>query len=187
MDVNTGSAKISGHDHMIKMVNCEAAMTLAREIRLRNLAGLIVIDFIKMRKAKHREVVLETLRNAVLDDPQQVFIGGFTRFGLVEVTRRRRGPSLSAFLCGKPSPPEKSPATAALEALRRLRHQASLAPEANFTLKTSEIMLHILECELAQALSDVRNQIGGRFKVECSKTRATNTYFIECAAGDGNA
>ena len=61
---------------MIRNVNCEAAIVFGQQIRLRNLSGLIIIDFVSMRITSHQEVVLETLRRAVADDPQQPFGGG---------------------------------------------------------------------------------------------------------------
>jgi len=76
-------------------VNLEAAAEIARQLRLRNLGGIIVIDFIDMKSARSRVRVTEALAAALVDDPAPCQIGAMSRFGLVEMTRRRRGPSLS--------------------------------------------------------------------------------------------
>lgn len=76
-------------------VNLEAAAEIARQLRLRNLGGIIVIDFIDVKSARARARVTEALAAALADDPAPCQIGAMSRFGLVEMTRRRRGPSLS--------------------------------------------------------------------------------------------
>jgi ribonuclease G len=79
-------------------VNLEAAPAIAQQIRLRNLAGAVVIDFINMRSAYDRDKVHASLAEALRDDPVPTQLYGFTRLGLFELTRARRGPSLAAEL-----------------------------------------------------------------------------------------
>ena len=186
VDVNTGGAAGNNRDQMILSVNCTAAKVFARHMQLRNLSGLIVIDFVTMRNTKHQKNVLETFRKAVADDPQQPFIGGFTKFGLLEMTRRRRGPSLSASLCEKSSGPEKSLVTAGLDALREILEEAFLAPASHFSLRVSEEMLRIFENDLATALKDVENKIGGRLKLKSFPAIKPNTYLIQSKPGSSH-
>ena len=90
IDVDAGAAR----DPL--RTNREAAAAAAREIRLRNLGGLIVVDFITLGDGATRRRVLADLREALADDPLNAQLGdGFTRFGLVEVARRRRGRPLA--------------------------------------------------------------------------------------------
>jgi Ribonuclease G/E len=95
IDVDTGSDSSSRSlEETALRVNAEAAAEIARQLRLRDLKGLIVVGFVPMRAAAHRERVLAALKRACAADPAGVAVGGFTRFGLVELIRRRtRGPS----------------------------------------------------------------------------------------------
>lgn len=78
--------------------NLEAAAELPRQLRLRNIGGVVVADFIGMKRRQHREEVLAALRAAARDDPASVRISGISALGLVEIARARSGPSLSAQL-----------------------------------------------------------------------------------------
>ncbi len=79
-------------------VNLEAAPAIAQQLRLRNMAGAVVIDFITMRSAYDRDKVQAALAEALKDDPVPTQIYGFTRLGLFELTRARRGATLAAQL-----------------------------------------------------------------------------------------
>ncbi len=92
VDVDAGA----GQNHL--QVNIHAAKALARQLRLRNIGGVVVADFITLRVAAEREKLLAALRRAVRDDPAGVEVFGLSRLGLVEMTRQRRAPSL-AELC----------------------------------------------------------------------------------------
>ena len=77
-------------------VNLDAAPAIAQQLRLRNLAGAVVIDFVTMRSAYDRDKVQAALAEAVKDDPVPTQLYGFTRLGLFELTRARRGATLAA-------------------------------------------------------------------------------------------
>ena len=79
-------------------VNLEAAPAIAQQLRLRNIAGAVVIDFVTMRSAYDRDKVQAALAEALANDPVPTQIYGFTRLGLFELTRARRGPTLAAQL-----------------------------------------------------------------------------------------
>jgi ribonuclease G len=79
-------------------VNLEAAPAIAQQLRLRNIAGAVVIDFITMRSAYDRDKVQAALAEAVRDDPVPTQLYGFTRLGLFELTRARRGATLAGQL-----------------------------------------------------------------------------------------
>ena len=90
IDVNSG--KYVGKDSLEDTafaVNCEAALEIARQLRLRDVGGIIVIDFIDMERPEKREALLEALREALRDDPSRVHVEGITSLGLVEMTRKR--------------------------------------------------------------------------------------------------
>lgn len=124
IDVNTArNTTGSSPEVSILATNLEAAVEVARQIRLRDLAGLIVIDFVHMDDAVARERVLEALRSALADDPSPVRVAGFSDLGLVELSRRRTRPSLTGELgalcpdCGGTGS-VRAPLTTALAALR---------------------------------------------------------------------
>jgi ribonuclease E/ribonuclease G len=79
-------------------VNLEAAPAIAQQLRLRNLGGAVVIDFVTMRSAYDRDKVQAALAEALADDPVPTQLYGFTRLGLFELTRARRGATLAAEL-----------------------------------------------------------------------------------------
>lgn len=81
-------------------VNMEAAGAVARALRARNLSGLIIADFMRMKAAQDRQKVLTALTAAAAHDPAGLRVGGFTGLGLVEMTRARRGPALEDALRG---------------------------------------------------------------------------------------
>ncbi|MCH8104100.1 MAG: Rne/Rng family ribonuclease [Proteobacteria bacterium] len=95
IDVNSARAtRGSDIEETAKMTNLEAADEIARQLRIRDLGGLIVIDFIDMMQNKNQREVETRLRNAVYDDRARVQIGRISRFGLLEMSRQRLRPSL---------------------------------------------------------------------------------------------
>ena len=101
IDVNTGrytGSRTQSQEETVTMTNIEAAQEIARQIRLRNIGGIIVIDFIDMKKAKNRAKVLEALTRSVKGDKAKIKIWPITRLGLVEMTRERKRESLFALL-----------------------------------------------------------------------------------------
>ena len=83
-------------------INVEAAKTIARQIRLRNLSGIIIIDFIDMKQSEHRDQVVQALRNYVKNDRIKTTVLGMTRLGLVEMTRKKVKNPLSDFVTTYP-------------------------------------------------------------------------------------
>jgi len=95
IDINSARAtKGSDIEDTAKLTNLEAADEIARQLRIRDLGGLIVIDFIDMMQNKNQREVESRLRNAVYDDRARVQIGRISRFGLLEMSRQRLRPSL---------------------------------------------------------------------------------------------
>ncbi|HEY8249037.1 MAG TPA: ribonuclease G [Burkholderiales bacterium] len=100
IDVNTGGFVGSRNfDDTVFKTNLEAAQAIARQLRLRNLGGIIILDFIDMESPEHRAAVLDELRRAVARDRTRITLNGFTALGLVEMTRKRTRESLAHVLC----------------------------------------------------------------------------------------
>lgn len=96
IDVNSGKmASESGIEATALKTNLEAAMEVGRQLRLRDLGGLVVIDFIDMRDRKNIREVEQQLRNALKDDKAKVSVGRISQFGLMEMSRQRLKPTLS--------------------------------------------------------------------------------------------
>lgn len=130
IDVNTG--KFVGSRDLqdtVFRLNCEAAREIARQVRLRDIGGIIVIDFIDMQSEENRQKLVEVLREAFRRDRNKVNVAGLTSLGLVEMTRKRMRTPLSAGLqracpccggTGRVLQPEHT-ARRALRDVRRLR------------------------------------------------------------------
>lgn len=102
IDINTGA--FVGHRNLEETIfntNIEATQAIARQLRLRNLGGIIIIDFIDMVEANHQRRVLYNLEVALAKDRAKTKIHGFTELGLVEMTRKRTRESLEHILCGE--------------------------------------------------------------------------------------
>lgn len=100
VDINTGA--FVGHrnlDETIFNTNIEATQAIARQLRLRNLGGIIIIDFIDMNNDEHRRRVLHSLELALSKDRVKTTINGFSQLGLVEMTRKRTRESIEHVLC----------------------------------------------------------------------------------------
>ena len=100
IDVNTGAyiGKTSFADTVLK-INIEAAHAIARQLRLRNLGGIVIIDFIDMNNEEHQQIVLSNLNQALRYDRAKNNVYGFTSLGLVEMTRKRTRDSVAKTLC----------------------------------------------------------------------------------------
>ena len=100
VDVNTGGyVGVRNFDDTIFKTNLEAAHAIARQLRVRNLGGIIVVDFIDMEREDHRLEVLAEMRRQLARDRVKTMCGGFSQLGLVEMTRKRSRESLAHTLC----------------------------------------------------------------------------------------
>ena len=99
IDVNSGKNVAAGHREATAFsTNCETAEVCVKQIRLRNLSGIIIIDFIDMEEDKHRRQVLELLRKGFEEDKNKTIIYPFTELSLVQIARRRRGKPVTEFI-----------------------------------------------------------------------------------------
>ncbi len=101
IDVNSGSTKGENFEQVVLKTNLEAVKEIALQLRLRNIGGIIVIDFIDMEKEEHRKNVYNTLKEAVKLDKAKIKIWPITDVGLIEMTRQRKSESILSFLSDK--------------------------------------------------------------------------------------
>jgi ribonuclease G len=158
VDVNTGGfVGARNFDDTIFKTNLEAAQSIARQLRLRNLGGIIIVDFIDMESAEHRSAVLEEFRKALSRDHTKMTVNGFTTLGLVEMTRKRTRESLAHLLC-EPCPTcggrgeVKTARTVAYEILRELLREARQFNAREFRVLAAPNVIDLFLEEESQAL-----------------------------------
>ncbi len=183
IDVNVAGTAAGGREQSSLKTNLEAADEIARQIRLRNLSGLLVIDFVSMKSKGNGAKLLDAVRAAVASDPQQVFVGGFTRFGLLEMTRKRGRPSLATML-GRPcavcggSGHGLSPETIAYSALDRLAQEAGHEPSQEFELITGQAIADVLSGSLGGALGALEQRLGRTLTIRVEPKMADDGFEI---------
>jgi len=184
IDVNTGSAGSGGREQTALDVNREAAAEIARQVRIRNLSGLLVIDFIRMRRDKNRDTVLSAFRQALTEDAQQPQVIGFTALGLVEMTRRCQGASLSKIVCLDPADGYvKSPLTTALEALRGVLREAAAKAAAELVLEVSPVVARALSGAALTAFEATKMRLGGGLKIVSAESLASDAFRVKRGGG----
>lgn len=174
IDVNTGG--YVGHRNLEETIfktNLEAATAIARQLRLRNLGGIIIIDFIDMEDAEHRRQVLRVLEKSLERDHAKNKLTGVTELGLVQLTRKRTRESLEQILC-EPCPTcqgrgmLKTPETICYEIFREiLREERAYSPDIYMVLASQAVVDRLLDEESA-AVADLEIFIDKtiRFQVE---------------------
>lgn len=154
IDINTG--KFVGEktlEDTITLTNMEAAKEIAYQLKLRNIGGLIIIDFIDMQDSSDRKKVTEALHAAFADDKGRVKFTEISEFGLVEMTRKRTSESLTQLLCETCTHCQgrgivRSTETTAYEILRELKRQLEIIEGVDVTLRANpKVAKHLKELE----------------------------------------
>ena len=153
-------------------INSKAMPSIARQLRLRNIAGAIVIDALKMGSGDDRNRVLMRLRETLKGDPGACHVLGMTNLGLIEITRTRIGPSLGERLQAGYVRPVSAPEAIALAALRQVIRTAAATPAGGYRLMVPPGVADLLEGSLKPALADASRHVGQlvllRDRVNCS-------------------
>ncbi len=159
VDVNTGGF-VGGRsfDDTIFKTNLEASQVIARQLRLRNLGGIIIIDFIDMESEEHKHAVLNEFKKALARDRTRMTVNGFTQLGLVEMTRKRTRESLAHVLC-EPCPvcagrgELKTAQTVCYQVLRELLREARQFDAREFRILASQHVIDMFLDEESQSLA----------------------------------
>jgi len=172
IDVNTG--RFVGHRNLedtIFRTNLEAAHCIARQIRLRNIGGIIILDFIDMQDENHRQQVLHTLQQCLDNDPVKTSISGITELGLVEMTRKRTTECLQKLLC-EPCPEcrgrgyVKTVESLAFELFREITRAVRQFKTGNvLVLANPELIDHIID-EQHLGLQELEENLGKRIRFQ---------------------
>ena len=179
IDVNTGGfVGLRNFDDTIFKTNLEAAQVIARQLRLRNLGGIIIVDFIDMENEEHRAAVLDEFQKALARDRTRMTLNGFTELGLVEMTRKRTRESLAHVLC-EPCPTcagrgeVKTARTVCYEILREILREARAFNAREFRVLASQSVIDLFLEEESQSLAMLGDFIGKpvSMQVETSYTQ----------------
>lgn len=174
IDVNTGA--FVGHRNLEETIfktNLEAATAIARQLRLRNLGGIIIIDFIDMHDSEHQRQVLRTLEKMLERDNTKTSLTGVSELGLVEMTRKRTRESLGQSLCVACPVCEgrgtlKSPETVCYEIFREILREVRAYNTEEIVVLASQLVIDRLLDEESSNVADLEEFIGRtiKFKVE---------------------
>ena len=163
IDVNSGGAGGSARELALS-TNMEAVVEAARHIRLRNMAGVIVIDLMAMRSKDSEKKVVDAMRRALSDDPARPRLHGITSTGLLEITRPRKRPPLSNILCAPcaecPSGRGLSALSIGLGALDAVLTEVRSSPALMPTLVAHPDVIKALEQDAPGALSEMETRLG---------------------------
>jgi ribonuclease G len=184
VDVNTGG--YVGHRNLEETIfktNLEAAQAIARQLRLRNLGGIIIIDFIDMSDEEHKRQVLRALEKHLEKDHAKTQISEVSVLGLVEMTRKRTRESLEHILCetcptcdGRAS--LKTPETVCYEIFREILREARQYDAQQLLVLASQEVVDLLLDEESDSLADLEAFIGKPIKFQVESLYTQEQYDV---------
>ena len=184
VDVNTGGF-VGGRsfDDTIFKTNLEAAQVIARQLRLRNLGGIIIVDFIDMDNEDHKESVLGELKKNISRDRTRLTLNGFTALGLVEMTRKRTRESLAHVLC-EPCPmcqgrgEVKTAQTVCYEILREILRSARQFDAKEYRILASQKVIDLFLDEESQSMAQLGDFIGKPISLQVETQYSQEIYDV---------
>lgn len=184
VDVNTGA--FVGHRNLeetILKTNLEAAQAIARQLRLRNLGGIIIIDFIDMKEESHRSQVLRALEKALERDHTRSQVCEVSRLGLVEMTRKRTRESLEHVLC-EPCPTcsgrglLKSAETVCYEMFREILREARQFDARELLVLAAQDVVDLLLDEESSSLAELQEFIGVPIRLQVEQLYTQEQFDV---------
>jgi ribonuclease G len=187
VDVNTGGyVGYRNLEETIFRTNLEAAVAIARQLRVRNLGGIIIIDFIDMQDAEHRRALLAAFEEALSADRAQTHIANISPLGLVEMTRKRTRESLEHVLCG--TCPQcggrgvvRTPETVCHEIFRELVRQSRQFQSQELLVLAHQDVVDRLQEEEAPVLAELEAQIGRPIRLQSEPLYGIDQYDVVLA------
>ncbi len=184
IDVNTGGfVGARNFDDTIFKTNLEAAQAIARQLRLRNLGGIVIVDFIDMSREHHREQVLAEFRKQLARDRVKTSAGGFSPLGLVEMTRKRTRESLAHMLC-EPCVAcggqgiVKTARSAAYDVMREILREARQFTPREFRIVAAPQVIELLLDEESQHLAGLSDFIGKPISLQSEPAMGQGQFDI---------
>ncbi|HET9114393.1 MAG TPA: ribonuclease G [Burkholderiales bacterium] len=184
IDVNTGGfVGARNFDDTIFKTNLEAAQTIARQLRLRNLGGMIIVDFIDMDNRDHQQEVFLEFKKALSRDPTRTSIHDFSPLGLIEMTRKRTRESLAHILC-EPCPmcqgrgEVKTAKTICYEILREIVREARQFNAKAYRILASQVVIDLFLDEESQNLAQLGDFIAKPVSLQVESAYSQEQYDI---------
>jgi len=184
VDVNTGGfVGRKNLEETLFKTNLEAAQGIARQLRLRNIGGIIIIDFIDMADPEHKRQVLRALEKALARDRTTTFVTEMSPLGLVEVTRKRARESLEQIIC-EPCPTcrgrgvVKTPRTVCYEIFREILREARQFEGAEYLVLASQIVVDMLLDDEAANLAELQGFIGKPVHLQVENSYPQHEYDV---------
>lgn len=184
VDVNTGGF-VGGKnfDDTIFKTNLEAAQAISRQLRLRNLGGIVILDFIDMEDQGHKETVLAELKKALSRDRTRMTVNGFTQLGLVEMTRKRTRDSLAHQLCESCPTCQsrgnvRTARTICYEILREILREARQFNPKEFRILASQAVVDLFLEEESQHLAMLGDFVGKPISLSVEAVYSQEQYDI---------
>ncbi|MEO0575859.1 MAG: ribonuclease G [Pseudomonadota bacterium] len=184
VDVNTGGFVGSrNQEDTLYRTNLEAAVAIARQLRLRNLGGIIILDFIDMVEVSHRDKVLEALQRALANDHAKNQVMPVSALGLIEMTRKRTRESLEHILCdacptcdGRGS--VKSPQTVCYEIFREILRQHRQFSFDEILILAHQDVIELLLDEESDGLAEIGETIDKNVRLQTENFYAPDQYDV---------
>jgi ribonuclease G len=188
IDVNSGSftgrGRGAGLEETITKTNLEAAAEVVNQLRLRDIGGIIVIDFIDMARARNRDAVMKTLRKALDEDRTKTFTAEISRLGLVEMTRQNVTEGVREIMTRSCPVCEgagviRSEETIAIDLVRKLREVAAERPDSEaFLVQINPRVTAELTSSGGRMLHELEEQTGRSFHFEGSEGLALDHFAV---------
>jgi ribonuclease G len=184
VDVNSGSfVGRRNADETVFRTNLEAARALARQLRLRNLGGIIMVDFIDMADPEHRRQLQHTLQQVLQPDPGRTTFNGMSELGLVALTRKRSGESLQHILCEdcpicQGSGALKSVRTVCCEIFREISRAAARCDAAELVVLASPPVVNLLQDEESASLAELESASGKTIRLRAEPLYSQEYFDI---------
>ena len=184
VDVNTGGyVGARNFDDTVYRTNLEAAQSIARQLRLRNLGGIVIVDFIDMVREGHQEAVLSEFRKQISRDRVKTMVGGFSQLGLVEMTRKRTRESLAQML-SEPCPScsgkgvVKTARSVCYDVLREILREARAFNPREFRVVAAPQVIELFLDEERQHLAGLSDFIGKPISLQSEGSMTQEQYDI---------
>ena len=184
IDVNTGGfVGARNFDETIFKTNLEAAGAIARQLRLRNLGGIVIVDFIDMVQAAHQDAVLAEFRKHLARDRVKTTAGGFSPLGLLEMTRKRTRESLAHMLCEPCAACQgrgalKTARSVAYDILREILREARQFHPREFRVVAAPQVVELLLDEESPHLAGLSDFIGKPISLQAEAAMGQEQYDI---------
>ncbi len=184
VDVNTGGfVGARNFDDTIFKTNLEASQAIARQLRLRNLGGIVIVDFIDMSRENHRDAVLAEFQKQLARDRIKTNVNGFSALGLLEMTRKRTRESLAHQLCEPCSACSskgvvKTARSVTYDILREILREARQFNPREFRVVASPKVIELFLDEESQHLAGLSDFIGKPISLQAEAAMAQEQYDI---------